>query len=57
MTEDLDSQAPKQAPHVAVRARRLREKRDPAYLALLDAALARAKGEAAKPRSREWRYR
>lgn len=57
MTEGLDSQAPKQAPHVAVRARSLREKRDPAYLALLDAALARAKEEAAKPRVRRWGYR
>jgi hypothetical protein len=57
MTEDLEGRASVQSSHVAAEARKLRETRDPAYLELLDAALARAKGEAEKPRSRKWGYR
>jgi len=47
-----------QARTAAVQARVLRERRDPKYIALIEAALARAKGEVPEPKKQSrWRYR
>lgn len=57
MTDSLESPNSEQVASAAAVARAMRERRSPEYLALLDAAIARAKGEEPKPRPRKWGYR